>query len=228
MRNRTDASDGFDPSGQPLSVTQQQFLVALVVMALIVGLLWFLRRDQAPAPLPTGGTIRVATWNLRFFSTHRKSIPEPDFPVIAQIIRNAHFDILAIQEVKGQGEAVSALINALGDPYRAAPLSPETGNGERFAFIYNAQHIRDLDQDRPIDVPETQFERHPYQGTFQSGAFTFTLVTCHIFYGTEAAGHRRREKEVEALSAYAHHLETQQRPVIVLGDFNEQHASPNL
>src|SRR3954451_23784050 len=81
---------------------------ALVVIAILIGVIalgrwtWdhFLRKRH-----PVGPTVRLATWNLRQFSDR----PNIDLRAIASIIRSSHFDLVAIQEVKQDGEEVDRL-----------------------------------------------------------------------------------------------------------------------
>jgi len=214
----------------------RQLLLVLIVLALLAALaygafLFWQEHHRAAAPTATtpNALVRVASWNLRFFSAKRK-VP-PDLGKISQILISNHFDVVAIQEVKGAGEEVDKLLNALGPPWRGTSLSPETGNGERFVFVYNGDHVAEVGHAHPIAVPPGEFERQPYQATFKSGLFDFTLITCHLFYGKgKASDFLRRQREAEALANYARDLagSDKEKDIIVLGDFNEQHERPNV
>jgi endonuclease/exonuclease/phosphatase family metal-dependent hydrolase len=199
--------------------------MALLVIVVIVGVLWcgkwawnsFLRPRH-----PVGPTVRLATWNLRQFSDR----PNINLPGIASIITSSHFDLVAIQEVKQDGEEVDRLLNQLGAPWRSASLSPMTGNHERFAFIYNGDHVQEISRPHFIeDADRKLFDRVPYEQTFRAGKFDFTLVTVHLSYGDT----QRRTREAQELARYAQHLAqmSSEKDVIVLGDFNEQ-GSGNL
>jgi endonuclease/exonuclease/phosphatase family metal-dependent hydrolase len=198
---------------------------ALLVLALVVGVLWcgkrawnsFLRPRH-----PVGPTVRLATWNLRQFSDR----PNIDLRGIASTINQSHFDLVAIQEVKQDGEEVDRLLNVLGAPWRAASMSPMTGNHERFAFIYNGDHVQEVGRPHFIEDSDARvFDRVPYQETFRAGNFDFTLITVHLSYGDT----QRRRREAEELASYAQRLAhtSSDKDVIVLGDFNEQ-GSGNL
>lgn len=197
---------------------------ALLAVVLVIGVIalghwsWdhFIRKRH-----PVGPTVRLATWNLRQFSDR----PNIDLRAIASIIRASHFDLVAIQEVKQNGEEVDRLLNVLGTPWRGQ-ISPMTGNHERFAFIYDGDHVTEIGQAHSIDDMDARvFDRVPYQQTFRAGNFDFTLVTVHLSYGDT----QRRRREADELARYAQRVAhtSSEKDVIVLGDFNEQ-GSGNL
>lgn len=202
----------------------RQSLVVLVAVALLALAGWWLWENHLRPRHPVGPTVRIATWNLRQFSESRKGM---DVRAIADIIRTNQFDVVAIQEVKKEGEAVDHLLNALGSPWRSTSLSDVTGNHERFAFIYNSDHVSEVGTPHFIATADAViFDRVPYQQTFRAGNFDFTLVTCHLYYGEGAAGHERRRREMDALARFAQRYATTsaEHDVIVLGDFNETHG----
>ena len=99
-----------------------------------------------------------------------------------------------------EGQQVDALLNTLGPPWRATSLSPVTGNHERFVFLYDGDHVQEVEGGHFVRSPVASvFGRTPYQATFRAGPFDFTLVTVHLTY--EDKEHRRRESE--ALAALA-------------------------
>ena len=192
-------------------------LVALLVLALLAWQGWTFWRNHARPRHPVGPAVRVATWNLRQFSERR----DVDLRAIAQVIRASSFDVLAVQEVKRQGEQVDALLNELGVPWRATSMSDVTGNHERFVFLYNADHVQELGRARFVAAPQAAlFARRPYQASFRAGNFDFTLVTVHLAFEDRA----RRRRETEALASVARDVaaETAEKDVIILGDFNAE------
>src|SRR5881227_2827434 len=79
---------------------RQFLLVAVIVAAIGFGGYWLWQNYLRPRH-PVGPTVRLATWNLRQFSESRKHV---DLQRIAAIIRDNRFDLVAIQEVKKDGE----------------------------------------------------------------------------------------------------------------------------
>jgi hypothetical protein len=213
--------------GQLLSTSRgRQFLVIVaIVAALGYGLFW-LRQHYGIAhyQLATGPTVRLASWNLRQFSDTRKHV---DLPRIASVITSNHFDLVAIQEVKKNGEEVDRLLDTLGSPWRAARYSDTSGNFERFAFIYNADHVQEIGTPHFIATTDAViFDRTPYQDTFAAGQFRFTLIEVHLSYTNT----QRRSEEARALARFARNLEDASSAdhVIVCGDFNEEPPHENL
>jgi|SRR5579884_3163260 len=198
-------------------------LLVLGIVALLAYGAWLLyQRYGRPHAMP-GPTVRLATWNLHEFSPR----PQIDLRRIAQIIQDNHFDLLAIQEVRGTGEEVDNLLNALGYPWKAASYSPTTGNHERFAFLYNAEHIEELGPAEPVPSPGAAiFARTPYEDTFRAGNFSFTLVTVHLEWTKKGL----RQEEAQTLAMLLPDLESRaaQHHLIVLGDFNEERAHGDL
>jgi endonuclease/exonuclease/phosphatase family metal-dependent hydrolase len=195
-------------------------LILIVLAAIICGAFrWFDQRHSRPATgtattQPTG-TIRIATWNLKKFSEQGN----PDFVMIAGVIRSSRFDLLAIQEVQQQGQAVQRLRRQLGEPWRHA-ISERTGNNERFAFLYRGDILEVVNGPAFMQSAEAAaFARVPFTATFRAGQFDFTLVTIHLSYTD--TNHRRRE--ADALARFAKDLAANaaEKDVIVLGDFND-------
>lgn len=202
----------------------RKFLLVAVIVGLIVWGGYWLWRNEFRRHYPVGPTVRLATWNLREFSDARKYV---DLNAIANIIRDNHFDLVAIQEVKKEGEEVDRLVRVLGIPWQAARYSDMTGNYERFAFIYNADHVKEIGTPHFIATTEAvTFDRWPYQDTFSSGNFMFTLIEVHLSYTNV----NRRRQEAQTLARFARQLQQQSpgKDVIVCGDFNEQPPNGNL
>lgn len=212
-----------------------RLLILLLAILVIAG--WFFYQRQhlgsgsqlPPATAPAAGvpigpaSIRIATWNLRNFTDR----PGHDLLKISQVIADNHFDVLAIQEVKGDGRSVDYLLNALGAPWRATSIGPHSPDGERGAFIYRGDHVRQIGSPRLLPgASRAVFERVPYCATFQVGGFQFELVSVHLTWGDLA----QRQSESRSLAQLANQLATTStsKHLIILGDFNEQKVRPNL
>ncbi len=203
-------------------------VLAIVVLVLLCLVGWWLWENELRPRHPAGPTVRIATWNLRQFSENRKGV---DLKLMADIIHESHFDVIAIQEVKREGEEIDRLLGALGTPWRSTSLSDMTGNHERFTFIYDGDHVQEIGTAHTIGTADAViFDRAPYQASFRAGQFDFTLITSHLFYGDNAAGHARRRTEAQTLAKFAESYaqRSTEKDVIILGDFNETRGHENL
>lgn len=196
-----------------------------------------------PAKRP-GANLLIATWNIRAFGslTRKWTAGANDSPkrdlrgllAIGEIIRR--FDVVAIQEVKGNLRALRDLMRLLGNDW-AFLMTDITlgaaGNDERMAFLFDTTRLNASGLACELVVPPEwlaevapdaltrQFARTPYAVSFRAGRTTFILVTLHVTYGKPAS---ERVPELRAIarwmrdwanreSAWSHNL-------IALGDFN--------
>ena len=164
----------------------------------------------------------IATWNLRAFGSLTekwesgpKDTPKRDLyslRCIAEII--ARFDVVALQEVRGDLKALRHMLRLLGEHWGLI-LTDETkgasGNWERMAYLFDMRKVNisglacelvvppeQLDNMNP-DALTRQFARTPYAVSFRSGHKTFILVTLHVLYGKDAA---ERLPEVKAIAKW--------------------------
>ncbi|WP_435279428.1 endonuclease/exonuclease/phosphatase family protein [Streptomyces sp. 1222.5] len=100
-----------------------------------------------------GANLLVATWNVRAFSDLTKDwtsgegvSPKRNFTdvhAIAEVIRR--FDVVAVQEVRGNLRGLRFLMKILG-PDWAFILTDVTqgkaGNGERLAFLFDTRRVK--------------------------------------------------------------------------------------
>lgn len=200
---------------------RKALLVLLLLGALLWVGLWIYNRRSVPRPVATTqptSSIRIATWNLRKFSERAR----PDLVAIASLIKSSKFDIVAIQEVQQQGQAVQRLRRQLNEPWRHV-ISPPAGDGERFAFLYRGDVMELVEEPGFIQSPDLSvFARTPYAGHFRAGGFDFMLITVHLSWGDVD----RRRRETQALAQFAYTLAAggPEKDIIVLGDFNEQRS----
>jgi len=148
----------------------------------------------------------IATWNLLAFASLTRewtaganASPKRDLRsllAIGEIVRR--FDVVRIQEVKGNLRALRDLLRWLGDDW-AFVMTDVTagaaGNDERMAFLFDTKRLKLsglacelvvppewLDEIGP-DALKRQFVRTPYAVSFKAGEPTFILVTLHITFG---------------------------------------------
>jgi endonuclease/exonuclease/phosphatase family metal-dependent hydrolase len=197
-----------------------------------------------PAKIPDRNLL-IATWNLRAFGdlTESWKSKESDSPkrnwhalrCIAEIV--SRFDVIAIQEVRGNLRALRHMLKMLGDNWSFlmtdVTKGPE-GNDERMAFLFDMRKIKlsglacelvlpeeQLKSIKP-DALKKQFARTPYAVSFFSAGKTFILVTLHVIYGQP----KERIPELTAiagwLSEWSKNINelNSNHNLITLGDFN--------
>ncbi|MFD1686737.1 endonuclease/exonuclease/phosphatase family protein [Halobellus litoreus] len=200
--------------------------------------------DEAIPPRIYDRNLLIATWNVRAFGgLTRKWVSDADdtpkrdlqsIRVIGEILRR--FDVVALQEVRGNLEALRETLAFLGsdwgliltDVTRGAP-----GNDERLGFLFDQRKVQisglaaelvvpreELDDIGP-DALQRQFARTPYAVSFRCGDESFVLVTLHVLYGDSAT---ERTGELRAIAAWldrwARDSDAWDHNFIALGDFN--------
>jgi endonuclease/exonuclease/phosphatase family metal-dependent hydrolase len=204
--------------------------------------------DEGLPPRTIDRTLLVATWNVRVFGgLTEKWVADPDdspkrdlhsLHVIAAIIRR--FDVVAIQEVKGNLKALRHTMKLLGRNWGLL-LTDVTrgsrGHGERLAFLYDRRTVQPSGLAGELVVPQEQldrreidpdaldrqFARTPYAASFRAGNQTFVLVTLHVWYGDSAA---ERTPELRAIAEWLDEWAREMNGwsgnhnLIALGDFN--------
>lgn len=186
----------------------------------------------------------IATWNVRGFGniTREWASGPDDSPrrdlqsvlCIAEII--SHFDVVALQEVKGNIRGLRDALKILGEDWGLI-LTDVTrgaaGNDERMAFLFNMKRVQLSGLACELVVPleelsavgdntlKKQFARTPYAVGFKSAGVTFVLTTLHILYGSKAAD---RVPELKAIAHWmanwAKEMNEYEQNFFVMGDFN--------
>jgi endonuclease/exonuclease/phosphatase family metal-dependent hydrolase len=185
----------------------------------------------------------VATWNLRAFGgLTQKWRAEPedsprrdlfDVRCIAEVV--SRFDVVGIQEVRGNLTALQALLEMLGPEWGAIMTDVtrgRAGNDERMAFVFDLRRVKPsglagelvvaIEQGTSVEEGELgrQFARTPYAVSFAAGATALTLVTLHVLYGEEAERADELREIARWLAGWAKHEQRWNQNLIALGDFN--------
>jgi endonuclease/exonuclease/phosphatase family metal-dependent hydrolase len=189
----------------------------------------------------------VATWNIRAFGDLAEKWdagpgdrPKRDLHallLIAEIV--SRFDVIAIQEVKGNIKALRWMLRMLGPDWGLILTDVsrgDPGNNERLAFVFDTRRVKPSGlagelvipsgwaRDRRIrqDALEEQFARTPYAVSFISGGQTFILVTLHVIYGKKSSDRLAELRGIaEWLADWARRTsEDYRQNLIALGDFN--------
>ena len=177
----------------------------------------------------------IATWNIANLGVqHRR---DQDYKLLAEII--SWFDVVAVQEVHSNLEGLKGIANHLPKSYRLL-YSDAGGNDERLTFVFDSDKLTLTDEVgevapspkdyKSITLPTIAgafngFDRSPYLATFTAGDFVFSLVTGHLFFGSDKqADIDRRSLEAAAIAWWANrHHRNRHAPtkdVLALGDFN--------
>lgn len=186
----------------------------------------------------------IATWNIRAFGDVTKKwksedsdSPKRDFHSIACIVEIIkRFDVIAVQEVKGNIRALRYALKLLGNNYSLILTDVnrgKIGNDERMAYIFDTRRVQLSGLACELVVPEEwqksvgdevmkeQFVRSPYAVSFKSNEQTFILVTLHILYGKKSADRINELKGIANWMAdWAKDLNAYHQNLITLGDFN--------
>jgi endonuclease/exonuclease/phosphatase family metal-dependent hydrolase len=200
--------------------------------------------DQA-IPKSTAKNVIIATWNLRAFGdlTDKWEAAENDSPKrdlqsllsITEILKR--FDIIAVQEVKGNIKCLRHAMKKLGDEWSflmTDVVQGDPGNSERLAFIFRNTKVKlsglageiviskeQLEKNITAGALQEQFARTPYAVSFKAGEKTFVLLTLHVVYGKKEED---RIPEINAIAewikGWAEELFEWDHSLITLGDFN--------
>jgi endonuclease/exonuclease/phosphatase family metal-dependent hydrolase len=181
-------------------------------------------------------TLLLATWNIREFGG-TKSGGREDEPLyyIAEIM--SRFDMIAVQEVRDDLDALDRLMFVLGDWWKYI-VSDVTlgaqGNNERHAYIYDTRKISfggmagelvpEMKKKGGLLQSDFAFSRTPYVAGFKAGWFKFTLCTQHLYYGKAEGDDPQRLQEtktvLDLLKKRMKSRDAWAGNAILLGDFN--------
>jgi len=192
--------------------------------------------DGAVPSKTVDSTLLLATWNIREFGGNKSDgrEAEPLF-YIAEII--SRFDIVAVQEVRDNLDALDELMRILGPwwKYLVSDVTLGTqGNNERHAYIYDIRKIGfggmagelvpEMKKKQGTLSSDFAFSRTPYIAGFKAGWFKFTLCTQHFYYGNAKSDDPQRLKEsqniVKLLKKRMRSKDAWAGNSILLGDFN--------
>jgi exonuclease III len=179
----------------------------------------------------------VATWNLREFGAAKYGVrTRESMYYIAEVM--SHFDLIAVQEVRSDLNALDQLMDLLGQSMWKYIVTDVTqgrqGNDERLAFIYDTRKMsfgglageivpEQVKQKNGLLAADSAYARSPYMAGFRAGWFRFSICTSHAYYG-EGEKDPQRVKEmgdlVRQLQKRVNDTDRWARNIILLGDFN--------
>lgn len=189
-------------------------------------------KDHIPAKT-IDNNLLLCSWNIKNFGMLKDRTAESLF-YIAEII-NA-FDIVAIQEINRNLSDFHKVMSLLGSHWKYT-LSDVTegnsGNDERFGFIYDSRRVTHSGMSGEIVIPPemivddaliSQLKRTPSFTGFESGWRKFSIVSVHLHPGEGDANEALRKEEVrllmDLLQKKINSSEFELRNMIILGDTN--------
>jgi endonuclease/exonuclease/phosphatase family metal-dependent hydrolase len=193
------------------------------------------QKPDRKIPKKSRDKLLVATWNIANLGVQDRL--DSDYALMAEII--GWFDLVAVQEVNDNLRGIEAIHSRLPARYDLL-FSDASGNRERQAFLFDTRRVRRLREVGRLSIPPSDlgkikvpdtptafpgFDRGPYLASFESGAFRFSLLNVHLFFGsTDPADIDRRTLETFAVAWWAdqkHRDKSSYVPEILpLGDFN--------
>jgi endonuclease/exonuclease/phosphatase family metal-dependent hydrolase len=197
----------------------------------------------------------IGTWNLRAFGDLHKDWDSPEGATPRRNFRDVHaiativscFDVVAVQEVRGNIRALRYLLKVLGKDWGfllTDVTKGSAGNNERLAFLFDSRRVKPSGlacelvvwiADSPRiseDMLDRQFARTPYACSFVTKgepATTFILVTLHVDWGKTAKDRIPELKEIARwLADWAEQEDEWKHNLIALGDFNIEGMDDDL
>lgn len=197
----------------------------------------------AEIPQKCGGKVLLATWNIREFDSAAYGARSLEcLYYIAEIM--SHFDLIAVQEVREDLDALDNVLNLLGrsnwDYIVSDVTEGKPGNRERMAFVYDRDSVSfnrvageivippkqvKTASGTKIYEPANQLYRTPYMCGFRIGWSYLLLSTVHILYGKDTPDNPKRVKEIETVAEFLAKRSRERQDydrnnLVLLGDFN--------
>jgi len=186
-------------------------------------------------------TVLLATWNIREFDSPAYGARSLEcLYYIAEIL--SHFDLIAVQEVRENLEALTRVVGLMGEHWRfvvSDVTEGKPGNRERMAFLHDSRSVRFngiagevvmpvVEVKGPTGKvirydPSDQLYRTPYLCGFGTDWTDLMLCTVHIVYGDDDADSPVRVKEIQAIANQLGQRARERRDysnLVLLGDFN--------
>ncbi len=206
--------------------------------------------EQIPAKAVDN--LLIATWNIRAFASLTRKwtaegddSPKRDLRGLRAIIEVlSRFDVIAIQELKGDLRAIRDTMSFLGEEWGFLMTDVtlgDTGNNERLAFLFHRERVKPSGLAAELVVPperldrleanalREQFCRTPYAVSFVRGKSTFILVTLHILFGDVDDDRIPELNEIaDIFSDWARRSNRWHHNLLCLGDFNIDRAGSPL
>lgn len=206
-------------------------------------------------PAKRNDNFLIATWNIRAFASltrewtaNSNHNPKRDLRGLRAIIEIiSRFDVIAIQEVKGDLRALRDTMKFLGTRGDWGFLMTDinlgaAGNDERFAFVFDLSRLKPSGLAAELVVPQErlnrigenalreQFARSPYAVSFQRENSTVILVTLHVLFADREENRLTELREIaDWMHDWARRSNRFHHNLLTLGDFNiDRQGSPGF
>ena len=174
--------------------------------------------------------LQIASFNLEYFvsgfsGTNSSSLQQSKQTGAANVITNAGFDIVALQEIKDYGVFTAWVVNYLGDDWAYSVSS--SGCDAKTGFIYKRSLVTLLSIEELSASPfnSTNWDgclRRPLTAVFKAkhSDRQFRLINVHLKSGSDATSCSTRQPQVNDLANYFNGTNT--TPTLILGDMNDE------
>lgn len=192
--------------------------------------------EEPPPPEPEGwevpaeyldpAFVQVGAFNIAWLWDHYGGEYYPrnalDFEMIASLIDGHDLDLMALQEIGGEGA-----LDLLGLPERYSYVAGPTGWSQNPAILWRNDRLR-VDDVRQVHLPSNDFPSKDLlvaEVEALDGDLAFTFVVIHFtpFDGWSDAQHRYAQatETLEWLHSELGDGDAIDRPVVLAGDFND-------
>jgi len=187
---------------------------------------------QTITPKGTDHTLDVATWNIEWFGDsdpgHGPTDDERQFNHVKSIIEQADLDLWAVQEI-ADSDDFDRLLAELSPHYEGV-LATEDGEPKSYGFIYKTGTISLRGNPKLILNQEDFLYDFAWRPPLQievdvvlpDSTVTISFITMHMKAYGDQQSYNRRVAASGRLKNYIDYSALHNKPVIVLGDFNDE------
>ncbi len=214
------------------------FCLFVLMFPLTLSSLGVRAEEQETAEESKKRTLKIVSWNIQnlgqskagFRSSESSKAHARDKTLgkIAEIIRVAEIDLIAIQEYTDHGvEPVvkNKFLQQFPEEENWCGIASSNTGGEKYLILYRKDIVKPINPKiRIYEDWDLEMERLPGYCTFQTedGSFDFTIITCHN--RTWGNGAKKDAKFLyEVYKGVQARLGAEDNDIIILGDFNIKH-----
>ena len=174
--------------------------------------------QSSPKELGTS-PFRLAAWNIRIFSNGSRT--DDELHHIAKVLID--YDFIAIVELRDEIvlRRTEAILAGMGRDYDYVMSGPVGAKvKERYAFLFDSQIVRVIEDGEVFPDPNDAFLREPYFAMFKASKFDFTAIAVHVIWGDTVNQRRQEVQELANVYQSVQAADDAEQDVILLGDLN--------